>query len=81
MKFKTRKRLALLVLVVGMPLYVILAVTILSAVQGLPKLVELVVYVVVGVAWIFPFKRLFLGIAREDPDAESSGREKQKAPR
>lgn len=84
MTFKTRKRLALLVLVVGMPLYVIIAATVLSNVQGLPKLVELLVYVIVGVAWILPFKRLFLGIAREDPDAQADpdrAADKQKAPR
>ena len=68
MKFKTRRRLALLVLLVGMPIYVIVAVTLLTAMQGLPKLVELAVYVIVGVAWVFPLKPLFLGIARPDPD-------------
>lgn len=68
MKFKTRKRLAILVLVVGMPLYVIAAVTIVGLFDRPPILVELAVYVGLGVAWILPLKPLFLGIARPDPD-------------
>ena len=33
MKFKTRKRLAMLVLIIGMPLYVIAAVTLVTSGQ------------------------------------------------
>jgi len=69
MKFKTRKRLALLVLIVGMPLYVIAAVTVVGLFDRPPILAELAIYVGLGVLWILPFKRLFLGIARPDPDA------------
>lgn len=68
MKFKTRRRLALLVLLVGMPVYVIVAVTIVGLFDRLPKALEFVLYVFLGVAWIFPLKPLFLGIARPDPD-------------
>lgn len=72
MKFKTRKRLALLVLLVGMPLYVVAAVTVVNLFERPPILAELAIYVGLGVVWILPFKRLFLGIARPDPDAEGS---------
>ncbi len=51
-----------------MPVYAITAAILLSFVQGLPKLVELALYVFVGVAWIFPLKPLFLGVGRADPD-------------
>ena len=82
MKFKTRKRLALLVLVVGMPIYVIAAVTVVGLFERPPILVELAVYIGLGVIWILPFKRLFLGIAQPDPDdpAQTPGKS-QKAPR
>jgi len=69
MKFKTRKRLALLVLIVGMPLYVVVAVTLVGLFDRPPILAELAIYIGLGVLWILPFKRLFLGIARPDPDA------------
>ena len=87
MKFKTRKRLAILVLVVGMPIYVIAAVTVVGLFERPPILVEFAIYVALGVVWILPFKRLFLGIARPDPDEaqqaaghRASG-ENDKAPR
>ena len=82
MKFKTRKRLAILVLVVGMPLYVIAAVTLVGLFERPPILVELAVYVGLGVVWILPFKRLFLGIAQPDPDDPAQNPPgKEKAPR
>jgi hypothetical protein len=70
MKFKTRKRLALAVLVLGLPLYIVLAAVIVGMFERPPILVELAVYIGLGVLWALPLKRLFLGIARPDPDAE-----------
>ncbi|MCB1356368.1 MAG: DUF2842 domain-containing protein [Maritimibacter sp.] len=82
MKFKTRKRLALLVLIVGLPLYVVAAVVVVGLFDRPPILLELAVYVGLGVIWALPFKRLFLGIARADPDAADAetGAENEKAP-
>jgi hypothetical protein len=53
-----------------MPLYVMICVTVLNAVGRLPAVLELFVYVVLGVAWILPFKFVFQGIGQPDPDAE-----------
>jgi hypothetical protein len=36
-----------------------------------PMLVELVIYVVLGVAWALPFKFVFMGIGKPDPNDES----------
>lgn len=69
--YQKRKRLALLALVVGMPIYVIVAVTIMSQAPKFPKLLELLTYVVLGIGWIFPLKPIFLGIGQPDPDAPS----------
>ena len=70
MNLKTRKRLSLLVLVLGLPAYVIVAVTLtnwMDATWGRqPIWIELLVYVVLGVIWIMPFKRLFTGIGRDE---------------
>ena len=71
MTYKTRKRLALFILVVGMPAYVAFAVTVMSNIDRLPKWLELPVYITLGVVWILPFRWVFLGIGQEDPDANS----------
>ncbi len=71
--YMARRRLALLILVVGMPLYVVVAVTATGLIGArfgrLPLLAEIVVYVFLGVLWILPFRRVFRGIGRADPDA------------
>ena len=68
MDYKRRKRLALLILLVGMPAYVIFAVTVMSNIDRFPKWVELPTYIFLGLAWALPFRWVFLGIGKEDPD-------------
>ena len=73
MTYKARKKLALLVLVIGLPIYIILAVTIMSYMMTqevrFPIYVEPLVYVVLGIGWAFPLKWVFKGIGQPDPDA------------
>lgn len=73
LSFKMRRWLVLLVLLVGMPLYIVAAVSAIGWLEGvfgrLPLLIELVVYVALGLVWILPFKGLFKGIGKPDPDA------------
>lgn len=69
MTYKNRKRLALFILVVGMPAYVVFAVTVMSNIDRLPKWLELPTYIFLGVAWAIPFRWVFLGIGKDDPDA------------
>tara|TARA_R110002096_G_scaffold126824_1_gene274104 strand:+ start:118 stop:363 length:246 start_codon:yes stop_codon:yes gene_type:complete len=70
---KTRKRLSLFILVVGLPLYIVLVVGIMGIVYDRwgqpPLLIELAIYIVLGVVAFFPLKPIFLGTSREDPDA------------
>ncbi|MBB5722716.1 uncharacterized protein (DUF983 family) [Loktanella ponticola] len=69
LSYKARKRWALVVLVLGIPLYIVMAVTIMNML-GRPSLwVELAVYVGLGVLWAFPLKAIFKGIGQADPDA------------
>lgn len=68
MTFKARKRLAILVLVLGVPAYIVLAVTLVGLFERPPIILELLIYIVLGVVWVLPLKRLFLGVARPDPD-------------
>ena len=70
---KARKRWSLVVLLVGMPLYVIAAVTVINLIWQEPNrppvLAELGVYVGLGFLWALPFRKLFRGIGQADPDA------------
>lgn len=66
--YKTRRRLALLILIVGLPLYIIAAVTVVALIERPTLLVELAVYVGLGVLWIVPLKPIFMGIGQPDPD-------------
>ncbi|SIT81890.1 Protein of unknown function [Yoonia rosea] len=76
MTYKARKKLALFVLVVGLPIYIIVAVTIMSYMMTqevrFPLVVEFIVYVVLGIGWAFPLKWVFKGIGQPDPDAPES---------
>ncbi len=74
LSYKTRRRLSLLVLVVGLPAYIIAAVSLtgwLGARFGrLPIWGEFVVFGVLGVLWILPLKPVFIGVGKADPDAD-----------
>lgn len=69
MSYRTRKILAILLLVVWMPAYVVIATTLVSQIERPHILVELGIYVGLGLLWALPFRRVFLGIGRPDPDA------------
>lgn len=69
LSYKARRRWSLVLLLVWLPIYVVVAVTIMNALGRLPMLVELLVYLVLGVAWALPFKFVFKGVGKEDPDA------------
>ncbi|EEB71118.1 conserved hypothetical protein [Ruegeria sp. R11] len=68
MSYKARRRWALVILLIGMPLYIVLAVNVISWLDRPSLLVELVVYVLLGVLWILPFKFVFRGVGKADPD-------------
>lgn len=68
LSYKTRRRLALLILVVGLPVYIILSVTVLNMLERPSLWVELAVYVALGIIWAFPLKFIFKGIGQADPD-------------
>ena len=67
MSFKARKRWSMIVLLVGLPLYIILAVGIVGLFDRPPILLELAIYIGLGFLWALPLRKLFLGVAREEP--------------
>ncbi len=70
LSYKGRKRLSLFLLLVWLPAYIIFVVGLIGQFPPLPKWVQFPLYVFLGVAWAFPFKFAFMGIGKDDPDAE-----------
>ncbi|MCV3270400.1 DUF2842 domain-containing protein [Roseobacter sinensis] len=66
--YKNRRRLSLLILLVGLPAYIVIAVTVINWLERPSLLVELLVYLLLGVLWALPFKFIFKGIGQADPD-------------
>ena len=74
MSYKARRRWSLVILLVALPLYIVVAVNLTdwlrSAFDGLNFLVELLIFVGLGVVWALPLKPIFKGVGQADPDAE-----------
>lgn len=68
LSYKSRRRLSLVLLLVWLPLFIIIAVSIMTSVPRQPFLSELLIYVVLGVGWALPFKFVFKGVGKADPD-------------
>ncbi len=69
LSYKARRRWALLILLVGLPLYVGVAVNVVDLFERPSILVELAIYVALGFLWVLPFRFIFRGIGQPDPDA------------
>lgn len=72
LSYKAKKRWSLVILLVGMPAYVVACVTVINLLERPSFLVELLVYVVLGILWVLPFKFVFKGIGQADPDQGDS---------
>lgn len=70
LSYKARKRWSLVVLLIGLPLYVVVAVNVVELFERPSILVELLIFVSLGIVWAIPFKFLFKGVGQADPDAE-----------
>lgn len=72
LSYKARRRWSLIILLVGLPLYIVAAVNIVSLFDRPAILVEFVIYVALGFVWALPFKFVFKGVGQADPDADQS---------
>ncbi|MEQ8293650.1 MAG: DUF2842 domain-containing protein [Roseovarius sp.] len=74
LSYKARRRWSLVVLLIGLPLYIVVAVNFTDLLrahyEGMPVLVELLVFVVLGFLWMLPLRFVFLGVGKGDPDEE-----------
>ncbi len=72
LSYKARRRWSLVILLIGLPIYIVAAISLIAWLPELPGWVMLLVYVVVGFAWMLPLKFVFIGIGQADPDAPPS---------
>ncbi len=69
LSYKARKRWSLVILIIGLPLYIIAAVNVVALFDRPSILVELFVYIALGILWALPLKFVFQGVGVADPDA------------
>jgi branched-subunit amino acid transport protein len=69
--YKARRRWSLVILLVGLPVYIVAAVTIMSSLDRPPIWLEFLIYIALGVIWALPFKFVFRGVGKADPDADT----------
>mgnify|MGYP006271867083 CR=1 FL=1 len=69
LSYKSRRRWSLVILLVGLPLYIMAAVTVVGWFDRPSILVEFLIYAALGVLWALPFKFVFKGVGQADPDA------------
>ncbi|MEZ5869140.1 MAG: DUF2842 domain-containing protein [Defluviimonas denitrificans] len=74
LSYTARRRWSLVILLIGLPLYIMLAVSVIGWISMIfgrpPFLAEIAVYVVLGVLWALPFRFVFRGVGKEDPDMQ-----------
>ena len=68
LSYKSRRRWSLFILVIGLPIYIIIAVNLAAFLPNLPKVLEFLMYVFLGIVWVLPLKLVFQGIGQPDPD-------------
>jgi len=70
LSYKARRRWALVILLIGLPSYIAVAVWTVAQFDRPPILMELGIYILLGVIWAIPLKVVFRGVGQADPDAE-----------
>ena len=70
LSYRARRRWSLVILLVGLPVYIVAAVTVSNLLDRPPMLVELAIYIGLGVVWALPFKYIFKGIGQAAPDQD-----------
>lgn len=71
LSYKARRRWSLAILLLGLPAYIVAAVTIMNMLDRPSLWVEFGVYLALGIVWALPFKFIFRGIGQADPDQPS----------
>lgn len=67
LSYDARRRWSLIILLIGLPFYIGIALFVVSLFERPPFLLELLVYIVLGFLWMIPFKFVFTGVGKADP--------------
>lgn len=70
LSYKARRRVALWVLVVGLPVYIAVCLKVVSLFERPSMWIELAIYVGMGILWAIPLKSVFMGIGQPDASAD-----------
>jgi hypothetical protein len=73
LSYRARRIWALVVLLIGMPIYVVVAVNLIDMFERPTLGIEFLVYVGLGILWILPLRSIFRGIGQPDPNAKAEG--------
>lgn len=76
MSYRVRKLVCVLVLMIALPAYIVVAATVAGLLDRPPFLVELAVYVGLGIVWALPLRALFRGMGRAGPGQEEPPRQR-----
>ena len=81
LSYRARRRWSLVILLVGLPAYVVAAATLVGLFERPPIWAELGIYVGLGLLWALPFRAVFRGIGKPEtgtgqPETERPGTER-----
>ena len=66
MSYKLKRRLSLFILIVGLPIYVIIIINLISSFDRPNFLVELLIYLFSGIVWALPLRSVFRGVGQAE---------------
>ena len=66
MSYKLKRRLSLFILIVGLPIYVIIIVNLISSFDRPNFLVEMLIYLLSGIVWALPLRSVFRGVGQAE---------------
>jgi len=68
MSYRLRRILSVFVLLIALPIYVVIVISVMALFERPPLIIELLIYLALGFVWAFPLKSVFMGVGQEDPD-------------
>lgn len=68
MSYRLRRILSVFVLLIALPIYVVIVISVMALFERPPLIIELLIYLALGIVWAFPLKSVFMGVGQEDPD-------------
>ncbi|NDH25950.1 MAG: DUF2842 domain-containing protein [Rhodobacteraceae bacterium] len=71
LSYKARRRWSLVILLIGLPVYIVASISILSLFERPSILLELFIYIALGILWALPFKYVFRSVGQNDPDQDN----------